>query len=76
MSQRYSPPVRRNGFPFEPDAEPGWPRWSDVELEQRPDEPARAASMEAFNASRFVWSAISEITFTIPPISQRWWRSG
>lgn len=40
MSQRYSPPVRRNGFPFEPDAEPGWPRWSDVELEQRPDEPA------------------------------------
>jgi hypothetical protein len=32
--------------------------------------------MEAFNASRFVWSAISEITFTIPPISQRWWRSG
>ena len=31
----------------------------------RPASPARAASIAAFNASRFVWSAISRITLTI-----------
>ena len=34
----------------------------------RPCSPARAASMEAFSARRFVWSAMSEITEMIPPI--------
>lgn len=34
----------------------------------RPCSPARAASMEAFRARRFVWSAMSEITDTMPPI--------
>ena len=34
----------------------------------RPCSPARAASMEALRASRLVWSAMSEITLTIPPI--------
>ena len=35
----------------------------------RPASPARAASMAAFRASRFVWSAISSITSRILPIS-------
>ena len=34
----------------------------------RPCSPARAASIAAFNARRFVWSAISSMTFTISPI--------
>jgi hypothetical protein len=34
----------------------------------RPCSPARAASMEAFKARRLVWSAMSEITPTIPEI--------
>lgn len=33
-----------------------------------PASPARAASIAAFNASKFVWSAISLITFKIFPI--------
>ena len=35
----------------------------------RPASPARAASMAAFRASRFVWSAISSMTSRILPIS-------
>ncbi len=34
-----------------------------------PCSPARAASMAAFSARRFVWSAMSSITVTISPIS-------
>ena len=36
----------------------------------RPASPARAASMAAFRASRFVWSAISSITSRMRPISR------
>ena len=34
-----------------------------------PASPARAASMEAFNANRFVWSAISSIVLMMPTTS-------
>ena len=33
--------------------------WSATTVKPRPCSPARAASMEAFTASKFVWSAIS-----------------
>ena len=35
----------------------------------RPCSPARAASMAAFNANRFVWDAISSMVWMIVPIS-------
>jgi len=40
----------------------------------RPSSPARAASMEAFRARRFVWSAMSDITSTISRIFLRAFR--
>ena len=37
-------------------------------LKPRPASPARAASMEAFQASKFVWLVISRICFAISSI--------
>ena len=45
------------------------PIWSATTAKPRPASPALAASMEAFNANRLVWSAISSIAVIIFAIS-------
>ena len=42
--------------------------WSATTAKPRPDSPARAASMDAFRESRFVWEAMDSISEIMSPI--------